>query len=554
VQTRTRFGVWEWSALAGYAALVVAAVRRHLSWADEAQAWLIARDCSLREIFLHRLHYEGTPGLWHLLLWVLVRLGMPFEGLHWVSAVLAVGGVVVWLRYSPFSRVLKLLFPFTFFMAYQYAVVMRSYVLFPLLVFSACALMGLGYGPYAEKHTPRPIWLAVVLGLLANLCMYGTMCAVGLAIVYADRMWKLDCGEAQKRFHAHCKGAAAIFLVMCAIAVATAWPAKDVAFTTGVMELPAVQKLLHRDEPVTVNEANREPSWTMNPADEKLTPPHTGNLWKDRLWLDSHKFYNGAMQPTRHVYRTQRFIFAASLLMFPLAGHLWLAYAAVAALIYRCGRQRFFVAILPYGLIFVASIMIYSAEHHAGLLLVAFVAVAWVTWTQKIPVRGLDRWIELGLRGALLVIFIVQIGWTLHAMRAERITAYAGDKAAADFLHAQAAGKKIAGYYPLKIYFNQPTSYWQYSKDPKLTMSNADVLAAKPDYVVLGTTAFRQQMIFNQFLPMLDTEDEEPGDILRVGDFFAANGYQETHRFCGQAPMRYGFSSELCQVVLEPVR
>jgi hypothetical protein len=99
-----------------------------------------------------------------------------------------------------------------------------------------------------------------------------------------------------------------------------------------------------------------------------------------------------------------------------------------------------------------------------------------------------------------------------------------------------------------------PPSYWQYSKDPKLTMSNAEVLAARPDYVVLGTIAFRQQMILNQILPMLDTAGDEPGDIMRVGDFFSANGYHKTHRFCGLAPMRSGFSSELCQVVLEPVR
>ena len=42
----------------------------HEKWADEAQAWLIARDLSLPRIFFYELRYEGSPGLWHLILWI----------------------------------------------------------------------------------------------------------------------------------------------------------------------------------------------------------------------------------------------------------------------------------------------------------------------------------------------------------------------------------------------------------------------------------------------------------------------------------------------------
>jgi hypothetical protein len=562
-----KFGVWEWSALAAYVGLVAVEARHHTSWADEAQAWLLARDCSLHDLLLHRLHYEGTPGLWHLLLWVLARIGLPYAALHWLTAGIATVGVGVWLRWSPFPRFLKLLFPFTFFVAYQYAVVARSYTLFSLLVFAACALIG--SRDRTPGYKPRPLLTALVLGLLANLCMYGTMAAIGLALVYADRLWRRTRSGFLQRSQLRGSGlAAAILFVACALAALQAWPAKDVAFTTGIMDLPSVQKLLHRQEPVEAVAANQQPSWTMNPEDAKLAPPHTGSWLKDRLWRDSHKFYAGATQQARHVYRTERSIFAASLLMFPFSGSMLLAYLAVAGLLYRCVRQRFAIGLLPFVLIFAASVAIYSAEHHTGLLLVAFVAVAWISWREK-PVlkardRELQRWMEIGLRTVLLAIFIVQIGWTLHAVRAEWRTPYSGDYVAAKFLRQHAAGKKIAGYYslsvgpeayfPAKIYFNQPTSYWQYSKDPRLTMSNADVLAGRPDYVVLGTIAFRHQMILNQILPMLDTQNDEPGDIMHVGDFFSANGYHETHRFCGLAPMRSGFSGQLCQVVLEPVR
>src|SRR5689334_1095494 len=46
----------------------------HGMWRDELQAWLIARDsASVGDLFFN-LRYEGHPGLWHILLWLLSRL------------------------------------------------------------------------------------------------------------------------------------------------------------------------------------------------------------------------------------------------------------------------------------------------------------------------------------------------------------------------------------------------------------------------------------------------------------------------------------------------
>ena len=48
---------------------------KHEPWADEAQAWLLARDSGLFELLFKRLRYEGHPGLWYLIL-------TPFSKLH----------------------------------------------------------------------------------------------------------------------------------------------------------------------------------------------------------------------------------------------------------------------------------------------------------------------------------------------------------------------------------------------------------------------------------------------------------------------------------------
>ena len=62
---------------------------RHEAWFDEAQAWLIARDDTPWRILSQTARYEGTPPLWHLLLWAPAHLGYPYRGLWLISATLA---------------------------------------------------------------------------------------------------------------------------------------------------------------------------------------------------------------------------------------------------------------------------------------------------------------------------------------------------------------------------------------------------------------------------------------------------------------------------------
>ena len=57
------------------------------------------------------------------------RLHVSYAGMHWVAAAIGFLGVAVLVTTSPFPRFIKLLLPFTFYLAFQYAIVARSYVL-----------------------------------------------------------------------------------------------------------------------------------------------------------------------------------------------------------------------------------------------------------------------------------------------------------------------------------------------------------------------------------------------------------------------------------------
>ncbi|MGB8724740.1 MAG: hypothetical protein WCD15_18440, partial [Terriglobales bacterium] len=81
-----------------YSTLVFWTIQYHEKWADEAQAWLIARDLDLRTIWFHELRYEGSPGLWHTILWVAQHVfHARYGALSFLGASCAVAGVVALL-------------------------------------------------------------------------------------------------------------------------------------------------------------------------------------------------------------------------------------------------------------------------------------------------------------------------------------------------------------------------------------------------------------------------------------------------------------------------
>ncbi len=78
-----------WFAFIAWLLCVSVLAWRHEPWADEAQAWLIAKDSSVLNLFLNQLRYESTPGLWHLLLMPFAKLGAPY----WTMAALSIASV-----------------------------------------------------------------------------------------------------------------------------------------------------------------------------------------------------------------------------------------------------------------------------------------------------------------------------------------------------------------------------------------------------------------------------------------------------------------------------
>ena len=85
------FGVF-----AAWIGVVAFTLRYHEKWADEAQAWLIARDLDLKTIWFHELRYEGSPGLWHTILWMAQHVfHARYDALRYIAMAGATAGVAL---------------------------------------------------------------------------------------------------------------------------------------------------------------------------------------------------------------------------------------------------------------------------------------------------------------------------------------------------------------------------------------------------------------------------------------------------------------------------
>jgi len=204
--------------LCAYATAVLTAVAHHEPWGDEAQAWLLARDLPLSKLIFSEMHYEVSPGLWHVLLWFTQHIfHAPYGALNWVGAGFGICGAAILIFLAPFPRIIRYTMASSFFLIYQYAVVARPYVM--LMLFGGLAAVF-----YRRRN---PVYLVFALVLLSSVSLHGMILAAALAIGATGRAlstWpSLNQGERGRYL---CS--LGIYLVAIIAIVIIAYPAPDV--------------------------------------------------------------------------------------------------------------------------------------------------------------------------------------------------------------------------------------------------------------------------------------------------------------------------------------
>ena len=327
-------GVWKPIVLGVFAVWLISVGARHEAWADEAQAWLIARDSSLGELLWERVRYEGTPGLWHLVLWGAIRCGLPFTQLYLVSVASAVIGAAVVLWRAPFPALLRVSLIGSHYFAYQYSVVARSYALDLVLVPVAAAL-------FAQRWR-RPIAYGAVVGVMANANAHGFLVAAVLGCEFLWAAWRRG-GLGSRAV----LGGLAVALLCGLFAVAVAWQPADNFFLAGERD-PASAAAMN-----LVREAfiDRPLFWSREPP--------------------------GPMDALLGLVLSSA-VLVPSFLAFRRAGLLPLAVGL-------------------FGLLIGFSAFGYSSPWHAGILFLGWIFCLWISWPHLTQTRALARGVVASL-------------------------------------------------------------------------------------------------------------------------------------------------------------
>ena len=154
----------------------------HEQWTDEAQSWLLARDCSIKELIFDNLKYEGHPILWYLFLKVAQFFHLKFDDLNFLSLFFGSIGVYILLFKTKLPMFFKATIPFSYWVFYQYSIIARNHSLvFPILMLIAII--------YPQKET-KIIKYSILLILLANVSMHGYFISFILFIDFIISLYK----------------------------------------------------------------------------------------------------------------------------------------------------------------------------------------------------------------------------------------------------------------------------------------------------------------------------------------------------------------------------
>lgn len=344
---------------------------RHAMWRDELQVFMLALYSSSPWSLLLKLKYEGHPGLWHVLIWVLTRATSVPIWMQVTHVALAIGVWILVYLWSPFSRLEKILLLLSYFLFWEYFVISRNYLLIALIAFAVVAL---------RDRRPRPefiLWL--LLGLLANVHLFGAIWSIVLATMLAI--------DGVRRRSVSVMGATA-YLILLVVAIATIIPAADYDGGPGGHDVRFSISRLYGDlvipfgafVPLRVGSIREAMALIAHPGAASIP-----QFWNPNPAAD----FVGLLQA-----HTDGVI---GLALLPLA------FATPIAACWLITRDRMLVlefTLVYLGIILFANIWDFPGEaRHWGIVFLAFIASAWAARLRRLPTVS-----TFAALGALLIV------------------------------------------------------------------------------------------------------------------------------------------------------
>ncbi len=333
---------------------------------DEAQAWMIAKTATWHDLLFFIPLHEGHPPFWHLLLAVPARAGVSW---HTAATLLGLGfmlvnGFLLFFK-APFARWVRCLLPFSYFLFFQYGIIVRPYA--PMM--TIILLLAL-YFPQKDK---RPSLFITLLALLCMCHLFGVAIACGITMAW---LWELKQGKSWKQYvrfiHKDARFHKMLILLLWALFVLNFLYEPGGSIAQAINTKSYVRQIIY--------------ILFAMPAEAVLTN------------LDNSLHITETLLPWPGLLGTA----AVGLL-------LWVVTAWVLP------RKRALYLLLPY-LCVGALMVVYSSCHHIGIMLLLFIWYFWINLAQE-PLRCPPQKPVRTLLGALLgFILFIPLGWTVHVL------------------------------------------------------------------------------------------------------------------------------------------
>lgn len=346
----------------------------HEPFADEAQAYLIARDASFSELFARLSRVEGTPPLWFLWLKLWLALGLPYTLLYITSVLPNFAAVVLFVCKSPFSAPVRFLFPLTYYAFYQYNIVSRNYN----LLFLAVAAVASAY----RSRRKAPLWYAAALMFMGLVCLHALVLSGALALMWLCEIRASRRKPAAEKPQTQCSarlsgqekaafGLLALYALGC---IAMLWPAPSNEYVANFINQPAYI---------------------------------IRNIY--------HLLSVGLIVSVRSVPENLLYIYAGIIY-----------FLCMGVLLARCFKKEFCFLLCP--LLAFMSVVPFK-PWHAGILVFAVLLICWLHGGEK---RYPPLW-----RRSVAVLFAVQVCWSGYAFVYDKNGAYSAGRAVYEFIRQQ---------------------------------------------------------------------------------------------------------------------
>lgn len=140
----------------------------HESWRDEMQAFSIVRESGSLTALSENTRYEGHPGLWFFILFVVKQISGTLLCAKLTHLLIICAAIFIFIMHAPIKPAWKIAIVFGYFFMYEYSVIVRNYSIGVFFAFLTCYFL--------QKN--KILYASGALALLVNSNAYAWLLGV----------------------------------------------------------------------------------------------------------------------------------------------------------------------------------------------------------------------------------------------------------------------------------------------------------------------------------------------------------------------------------------